>query len=98
MLNTYQGLCSTCTYSTTCILRENQTHPVVHCDEFDDYVPQKNSEIKAEVSKISSLKSKLKKHEDESSPAEGLCMNCENLETCTYKKPEGGIWHCQEYS
>jgi hypothetical protein len=27
----------------------------------------------------------------------GLCMNCANRETCLYPKPEGGVWHCEEY-
>jgi hypothetical protein len=24
-------------------------------------------------------------------------INCETRETCTYSKPEEGIWHCEEY-
>jgi hypothetical protein len=27
----------------------------------------------------------------------GLCSTCENSETCTFQKPEGGVWHCEEY-
>ncbi len=27
----------------------------------------------------------------------GLCMNCENRETCPLSKTEGGIWFCNEY-
>ena len=27
----------------------------------------------------------------------GLCVNCANRETCLYPKPEGGVWHCEEY-
>jgi NADH-quinone oxidoreductase subunit E len=27
----------------------------------------------------------------------GLCLNCANRETCTFPKPEGGVWHCDEY-
>jgi hypothetical protein len=27
----------------------------------------------------------------------GLCRNCENRRTCAFPKPEGGIWHCEEY-
>lgn len=26
-----------------------------------------------------------------------LCWNCQNHETCTYPKPEGGVWHCKDY-
>jgi len=27
----------------------------------------------------------------------GLCINCENRHTCEFTKPNGGIWHCEEY-
>ncbi|MDI6808656.1 MAG: hypothetical protein QME66_06720 [Candidatus Eisenbacteria bacterium] len=27
----------------------------------------------------------------------GLCMNCEERETCTFLKTHGGVWHCEEY-
>jgi hypothetical protein len=27
----------------------------------------------------------------------GLCLNCENRETCQYPISDGGVWHCDEY-
>jgi hypothetical protein len=27
----------------------------------------------------------------------GLCINCENRETCNLQVPESGVWHCEEY-
>jgi hypothetical protein len=27
----------------------------------------------------------------------GLCRNCARLSDCTYPKPAGGVWHCDEY-
>ncbi len=27
----------------------------------------------------------------------GLCSICEGREACTFVKPEGGVWHCEEY-
>lgn len=27
----------------------------------------------------------------------GLCVNCENRHTCEFVKPDGGVWHCEEY-
>jgi hypothetical protein len=27
----------------------------------------------------------------------GLCINCDVRETCTFPKPEGGVWFCEEY-
>ncbi|MCK4679076.1 MAG: NAD(P)H-dependent oxidoreductase subunit E [Bacteroidales bacterium] len=27
----------------------------------------------------------------------GICVNCENRHTCSFIKPEGGVWYCEEY-
>jgi hypothetical protein len=27
----------------------------------------------------------------------GICSTCANRETCTFPKPEGGVWQCEEY-
>jgi hypothetical protein len=27
----------------------------------------------------------------------GLCSICEGREVCAFPKPEGGVWHCEEY-
>jgi hypothetical protein len=28
----------------------------------------------------------------------GLCVNCSQRFSCTYERPEGGVWHCEDYS
>jgi hypothetical protein len=27
----------------------------------------------------------------------GLCMNCDHRFECRLPRPEGGVWHCEEY-
>ena len=27
----------------------------------------------------------------------GLCSICEDREVCAFPKPEGAVWHCEEY-
>ena len=27
----------------------------------------------------------------------GLCVNCDLRRDCTYPKPPGGVWNCDEY-
>jgi len=27
-----------------------------------------------------------------------LCATCVKRDTCTLPKPEGGVWHCEEYN
>lgn len=36
-------------------------------------------------------------YEEEPTQLKGLCKLCEKRATCTYPKPEGGVWHCAEY-
>ncbi|MHC4505741.1 MAG: hypothetical protein ACYTFI_20745, partial [Planctomycetota bacterium] len=35
--------------------------------------------------------------EDDFARYRGLCGNCEERRSCTFPKPEGGVWHCEEY-
>jgi len=30
-------------------------------------------------------------------PVLGLCRNCIHRETCSFPRPESGVWHCEEY-
>jgi hypothetical protein len=39
----------------------------------------------------------LSAERDCSSTERGLCMNCDVRDTCTFTKPEGGVWFCEEY-
>jgi hypothetical protein len=31
------------------------------------------------------------------STLKGLCVSCAKRDTCTFPKPEGGVWHCDEF-
>lgn len=97
MLSTYQGLCSTCIHSLACVLRKNHALPVLNCEEFDDYIPLEVTEINTTESILPLTPEKSRVTENKLDHLKGLCSNCENRQTCTYKKPEGGIWHCEEY-
>lgn len=35
--------------------------------------------------------------EDRPNRLDGLCCDCENRESCVFRRREGGIWHCEEY-
>jgi hypothetical protein len=35
--------------------------------------------------------------ESEAERFKGLCMNCDNRFECRLPRPEGGVWHCEEY-
>lgn len=87
-----RGLCSTCNNAPTCLFyQENGSRLVWYCETFDDYVPVRESIPKPE-------KMIEPKADDPGKRVfEGLCLNCTQNATCTFHKPDGGIWHCEEY-
>lgn len=93
----YEGLCSTCNNAATCIYPRGSKRPVLQCEEFDGYaVPPERTTVGAILAKTSSrVRSGLE--EKDAVEYKGLCQNCENRKTCTFPKPEEGIWHCEEY-
>ena len=90
----YLGLCSTCRNALACTFPRDPNKPVFYCEDF-------------EIEKTSSIKTLGKKQLPATGPAAakdkdstkfiGLCSDCENRRTCAFPKPEGGIWHCEEY-
>ena len=87
----YGGLCSTCVNASTCDYRRTPLQPVWTCCDFTpELVP---------VNIVPRTVSPLKSIAEGENPAKhaGLCVNCEHRETCTFPRPEGGVWHCEEY-
>ncbi len=85
-----QGLCQTCNHARGCAYIRNTSQPVLFCEEFDNFTPP-IVEVSAEASAPTV--------EDMNTWDEykGLCVNCDMRETCAIRKPETGIWHCEEY-
>lgn len=81
-----KGLCSTCIHCSDCTFCSDSTTPIFQCEEFEC-----NSEVKKVVIKKQGSADIIDNN------LKGLCKNCENRKTCTFKKPESGIWHCEEY-
>lgn len=89
----YSGLCLCCSYSSVCTYPRDPDKPVLQCEEFDGISMSKigkETTYGHDVSR-SPLPLQVSTH------LAGLCANCENLNVCTYPKPEGGVWHCEEY-
>ena len=90
MPGAHRDLCCACNHGSRCMNRGSAKKPVFYCEEYDAYVP---------VSRVS-LQSASRINSDgkgASGRIKGLCSNCENLDTCTMRDPEGGVWHCEEY-
>jgi len=64
------------------------------CDEFEGL-------SRNPVVVIETYLSQLSRNKKSSSRAgenlKGLCKLCEIQEGCTYKKADGGVWHCEEF-
>ena len=86
------GLCMTCNNVSTCVHRKRHKQPVWYCEEFDNDVPPKEDQIW-----IMNDEEFLGSQKKDTNNLKGLCSNCDIRETCTYPKPEGGVWHCEEY-
>jgi len=87
---TYRDLCSTCNHKDICGTRSTPQRPILFCEEFDAFLPVSTSTGGKTVSPKPPGRQEATRHK-------GLCANCENRETCTLHKDEGGVWHCEEY-
>ena len=84
-----KGLCSSCRSGSTCTYTKDCQYPVLQCEEFDGYAP---APVRAKVKKTAAAL-----EEKDTGKYKGLCVNCEDRKTCRFPKPEGGVWHCEEY-
>lgn len=86
------GICSTCNQLKECSSKRTWSPPVFFCEEFDDYssphAPFKSHE-EVRIDPLSAENGELN--------YKGLCVNCEHRKTCALPRPEGGVWHCEEY-
>lgn len=91
----YRGLCSTCKHASECTFPRDPNRPVMQCEEFEGilYAPEETRRAQP----LSFGGKAPKTDEEEPTQLKGLCKLCENRSTCTYPKPEGGVWHCVEY-
>ncbi len=96
----YVGLCSSCKSASTCTYTKDPMRPVLQCEEFDGYEPRSVGIISRDSLPLNELANPpliSSAEEKDSGKYKGLCSICEDRETCTFLKPEGGVWHCEEY-
>jgi hypothetical protein len=95
--NRYLGLCSYCKSEPTCTFVRDPSRPVYQCEEFGEFT---YAPVRVPNRKNISLKHFPKNpigSEDPFSLHQGLCSQCEGRANCIYPKPEGGVWHCEEF-
>ncbi len=89
----YFGLCMSCRNASSCTFPRDPDRPTFYCEEFEI---EKTSSIippgkEQPLATDSAAKSK------DSTKFAGLCSDCDGRQTCGFRKPEGGVWHCGEY-
>ncbi len=91
-INCDTGLCVNCKHSPVCMHRKVAHQPVLHCEEYE-LSRTKRSALPKGPDCLTTASSSTSK----ATRLKGLCMNCEHRDTCTFPKPEGGVWRCEEY-
>lgn len=93
----HDGLCMTCVHSSACAFPRREGQPVLSCEEFDDRVEGSVETPGADNLLVRVSEARVTDVTHEPPGHTGLCATCEHRETCAYPKPEGGIWHCEEF-
>ena len=99
----YRGLCSTCEQRATCAYPRDPDQRIHYCCEHDGYQESEGSVSLALLgtgrifSHLPTSQARSVADETLSAAYKGLCRSCQNRESCTFPKPEGGVWHCEEY-
>ena len=95
--NLINGICASCNNMPTCF-HFARRGPAFRCEQFDDHVPRRPNPTPQQKQLRSERAALAAKTRSETRGWKGLCVNCELRSTCTYLKPPGGIWHCEEYA
>jgi hypothetical protein len=89
-----RSLCSNCRNAADCTFQKDSQKPALYCEEFEiDISPSPKIAGKEKPLPAAQVDAEDK----DSGKFIGLCSNCDNRRTCAFPKPEGGVWHCEEY-
>ena len=93
----YAGLCSNCKNAPTCTYPRDSRWPVRQCDEYECIESSPAVATHKDMLTATGPQGSPGAKEKSASKYVGLCSNCENCATCTFPRPEGGVWQCEEY-
>ncbi len=90
----FLGLCADCQNAADCTFPRVAGQAVRQCEEFKglEYSGERNP-----MEGAFPLRSGFASDDENFEGRMGLCLNCSNQKTCSFPKPEGGVWHCEEY-
>jgi len=86
-----RSVCVNCIHRDDCMYIAKAAAPIHTCEMYDyGYEPKTNLVLVPPSQSVT-------EPDPATIPQTGLCINCENRESCKYEKPAGGVWHCEEY-
>ena len=89
----HRGLCATCKHASTCTFPRDFQKPAFYCEEFEiETVP-----VRKRAGEDNRQSTAYFAVPQESPRLIGLCSDCQGRQTCVFPRPEGGVWHCEEY-
>ncbi len=88
------GLCRTCVKAPECTFPRDPNRPVHSCDEFEGVDAPRSERASRTV--VASVFPSDDAAERAPTELKGLCVQCARRHTCSYPKPAGGVWHCEE--
>ena len=83
------GLCANCCFAATCPAARRTGPPIEWCSMYEagpDPPPKAKQAPNA-----------TRQPGPHGNPLGGLCVDCRRRHTCTFPKPEGGVWSCGQY-
>jgi hypothetical protein len=89
------GLCKTCNNAEVCVYRKRRGFDAVYCEMFDGLAP--NGHERAAREAVVAVTGEGEKT-GRGAALKGLCVNCAHRDDCSLPRPEGGVWHCEEYA
>jgi len=86
----YRDLCTNCDNADACDGGTRPRRPIFFCESFEVFGAAPAAEMSRTDPTPTKAAPSVNGHV-------GLCMNCDNAKICVLPKPEGGVWHCEEY-
>lgn len=95
----HQNLCITCEKAPACTFIKDPKRSVfvLGCEDFKAYSNPSRRNSPANIPWLPAARAISLAMEKDTVDYMGLCRNCENRSRCTFPKPEGGVWECEEY-
>jgi hypothetical protein len=80
-----------------CTFPSDRRRPVFDCEGFETEAPEPVQFSGSDVMSAGP-RPDADPEGDALARYKGLCGNCESRDGCMYPRPEGGVWHCEEYT